>query len=223
MFLIIAMYVALLQSFNISLKYLLGESEKARWFLIHSFINTIVAILTFSDTVIFFESLTPVNVEASLSASLIVMSLHLFHGICCRLNHMDIIHHVLMLIVLIIPLVNPTHDYIVFSNYLLFFICGLPGAIDYLLMYLVETNRIDQMTERWCNYRLNSYLRGPGILYGTFSLYHHWLQSSTAFLAHFIAIIICFWNATYFTHSVSYALGKAEGKMWGFGSLKKTK
>lgn len=49
------------------------------------------------------------------------------------------------------------------ANLYFFFICGLPGAIDYFLLGLVKIERINRLTEKRINNALNLWLRGPGL------------------------------------------------------------
>ena len=44
------------------------------------------------------------------------------------------------------------------------FICGLPGGIDYLLLFLVKHQKIERLEEKRWNARINVWLRSPGLL-----------------------------------------------------------
>jgi hypothetical protein len=48
-----------------------------------------------------------------------------------------------------------------------FFLCGLPGGIDYLLLSLVKHNLIESITEKKINSNLNLLIRVPGVLLTT--------------------------------------------------------
>ena len=47
-------------------------------------------------------------------------------------------------------------------SYFLFFICGLPGMIDYGMLAI----GYDRREEKRINTYLNNYLRSPGIIFG---------------------------------------------------------
>ena len=78
-----------------------------------------------------------------------------------QVNSADIFHH------LVFAGVGNTSNYIVnygpIANAYFFFICGLPGCIDYFLLALVRCGAIDRMVEKNVNTVLNVWLRGPGL------------------------------------------------------------
>ena len=49
-----------------------------------------------------------------------------------------------------------------------FFICGLPGGLDYLMLALVKLRRMDRYAEKRINSRINVWLRSPGLLFAAF-------------------------------------------------------
>ena len=50
-------------------------------------------------------------------------------------------------------------------SFALFFLSGLPGAIDYMLLYLVKTNKINSISEKKIYTFLSAYIRAPGCTY----------------------------------------------------------
>ena len=52
----------------------------------------------------------------------------------------------------------------IISSFALFFLSGLPGAIDYMLLYLVKTNKINSVTEKKIYTFLSAYIIAPGCI-----------------------------------------------------------
>ena len=49
-------------------------------------------------------------------------------------------------------------------NAMAFFICGLPGGIDYIMLILVKKGHLTSATEKVWNARINVWLRSPGLM-----------------------------------------------------------
>ena len=179
--------------------------SKARWYAVHCAVNALVSVWTIPYVYIMLTESTPDYTDGSPLPSIFVMSLHLYHTISYTLNRGDIVHHTVMLLVLTIPLCNP--EFLGFSNYSLFFLCGLPGGIDYYLMYLVETKGFSRLKEKHYNIYLNTWLRSLGILYGVFRCYNDYLMG---YINGYIAapvILALTWNAQFYTSEVAQSYG----------------
>jgi hypothetical protein len=189
------------------------SSPKARWYLIHMAANIIVVIGTLPAVYLLLTehdisvhaNIIPVD---SVVPSLVVMALHLFHALCYKLSTDDKIHHTIMLTVLLVPLVSPNDIYLCITNHTLFFMCGLPGAIDYYLMFRVETGEIEKITEKRYNVVLNTWIRAPGILFGAFRCHIHMLDQANMTLVCIPVIIALIWNAQYYSSQVSQSYGR---------------
>jgi hypothetical protein len=189
------------------------NKQKARWFLLHAIGNSVVIILTINDTVSMLSTVDPLSIaESSHSVwpSVIVFALHIYHAIGYRLNFMDVLHHVVMLVILLMPLIHSNDQLFVgFTNFALFFLCGLPGGIDYYCMYCVEQGLMKRAWERYINVGLNFYIRSIGILYGAFMCYQSWLMGIIAPGYAFPVLIAFIWNAQFFSSLVAIAYGRS--------------
>lgn len=189
--------------------------DNHRWVLLHSILNLFIVCLTFSDMCTFLGSNDTIqvyrNVPHSIVPSLMVMSLHLYHVLCYKIRSVDIVaHHLIMMIVLAIPIINRHNNYFVmFCNYALFFLSGLPGGIDYFCMHLYYLGKIKKDTEKVINVYLNSYLRAPAILYGAFLIYRDWTNDELAFYYPMLVIPSFVWNAQHFSKAVSISYGQS--------------
>ena len=142
-------------------------------------------------------STTPIN---------LTVALHYYHMIFFDYLHtIDWIHHILMMYVGYNVYFNPEVGLV--SNYIIFFINGFPGGLDYILLILNKYNFIQSLTEKKLNSYINIWIRSPGILIGTYCLYlaryiqpnyHPNLIDSLSIFG------LLFWNAQYFTYRVVY-------------------
>jgi hypothetical protein len=193
-------------------------SPNHRWCCIHCFGNIVVVCCSFKATVTLLSSdLTIANEHnIDLSSCVIVMAMHMYHLMMYEIRQTSIlVHHIVMMSVLTIPFYYYDNEYfIIFSNYSLFFLCGLPGGIDYYLMHLVYTKKISKLTEKHINTQLNAYIRSPGILYGVFYVYRGYVNGmNIPFI--YIIIIICtyIWNAQFFSSEVAISYGYTLAKI----------
>ena len=51
-----------------------------------------------------------------------------------------------------------------------FFVCGLPGGLDYCMLAAVKLGLMTSMTEKRWNARINVWMRSPGLLLTSFCL-----------------------------------------------------
>jgi hypothetical protein len=189
--------------------------DNHRWVLLHSILNLFIVCLTFDDMCTFLGSNNTIqvyrNVPHSIVPSLMVMSLHLYHVLCYKLRSTDIIaHHLIMMLILSIPIINRHNNYFVmFCNYALFFLSGLPGGVDYFCMHLYYLGKIKKDTEKVINVYLNSYLRAPAILYGAFLIHRDWVNGELAYYYPLLVIPSFVWNAQHFSKAVSISYGQS--------------
>ena len=96
----------------------------------------------------------------------IVNSVHLYHMVAFRdLTSADYFHHLLF-----IPTIGLTGQLLpwgALGNWQAFFISGLPGGLDYFMLFLIKEGKMDKMKEKHYNANLNIWCRMPGILVAT--------------------------------------------------------
>jgi hypothetical protein len=89
-------------------------------------------------------------------------------------------------------------------NFLMFFLSGFPGGLDYIMLIFVKLGWMDSLKEKQINSQINTWIRGPGILIGAVLLYIHYhlgtLQVDPARM--FYSLIALYWNAQYFSNRV---------------------
>jgi hypothetical protein len=175
------------------------KNKYGRWFMLHFIINVFITLLTFEDVKDSFfnpdESNKPFTYYIS---GCLAFSLHLYHTLRFNLTQLDIYHHMISCF-LCTPLCY-LYQTKGLSCYL-FFCTGLPGGIDYLLLYMVKNKYIISLTEKRINSYLNTYIRMPG---GVVTSYLVFKDANIIYQNSFLSLFIytfsylVFLNATFF-------------------------
>lgn len=182
-----------------------------RWFMLHIVSNTFVCIFSFTDVWFLLGNPLHYTLSSSSVPRAITFALHMYHIVVIRkLSVIDWVHHVVMTTVLLISCFYV--ETITISNYNLFFTTGLPGGIDYVLLAMMKMGKLDKITEKKINSKLNVWIRGPGIIIGAYILFlqhsNNVIPTSQPLLWFIIPALL--WNAQYFTERVVYNYGRQE-------------
>jgi len=194
---------------DVIMRYLNVRKQSLRWFILHIITNFFVCLFTFNDVIDILQNPSLENNESYMVSKNVVFVLHFYHMVMfSNLQLIDWMHHVIMMLILLTPYYYPVST---LSNYLLFFLNGLPGGLDYLMLVLLAYNKIDKLTEKKVNSYLNAYLRGPGIVIGTYIAYLNYFNrlSDTNVLILSFSLFGMMWNAQYFTYRVVYNYSEA--------------
>eukprot|EP00756_Hemistasia_phaeocysticola_P009295 Hpha_TRINITY_DN14862_c0_g2::TRINITY_DN14862_c0_g2_i1::g.170408::m.170408 len=158
-----------------------ARKSRGRWFFVHSFANLLVCITAMRSMFgVLSDPINAVNVKVFHDTSLfgdasvwpltIVNSVHLYHMVAFRdLSAADYFHHLLF-----IPTIGLTGQMCAWGalgNWQAFFISGLPGGVDYFMLYLQKEAKLEKMQEKRYNANLNIWCRMPGILVATILAY----------------------------------------------------
>ena len=177
------------------------------YYLLHSLHNGVIIYLTGQEV---FNTLTDFNYIHSSSKNMLalecVFALHLYHlAVYWRKFRMDDwLHHILMIgIALPIGWITNSKSLL---GYSLFFTTGLPGGIDYALLFLNRNNWLNRNTEKAINAWLNTWIRSPGcISHATLTLML--ISVDTIMFSYMwwygiIAATLTFWNGQYFMRQI---------------------
>jgi hypothetical protein len=94
------------------------------------------------------------------------------------------------------------------QNFIAFFICGLPGGLDYLMLFGVKQGYFEKLDEKQWNARINVWVRSPGLMACCCFLYIAALYGPAESLCSsnkpvlFIAGILVFLNGQYYMQVV---------------------
>ena len=185
---------------------------EGRYYMNHFITNIIIVYYTFSCMINSYSH-NKIDILTSSSINIVhelISALHLYHILWYynNLRKDDWIHHILM-IGIVIPLtyMSPIGYYNMIGHGI-FFLTGLPGAIDYLLLFLVRNNIIHRNIEKTVNCLLNQWIRCPGCISNcTLILYNYnTLESSRndyyELFSIYLIVIIIYWNGVYFMNQV---------------------
>ena len=174
-----------------------------RWFFIHTFINGLVTYYNFSDTYLVLTNpiknpMLQMSPDA-FSATNVVVAAHVYHMVvfCDKLKPDEWFHHLVMMSF------NGISVYILGNKAQAasaFFLCGLPGLIDYSMLWGIKMGWVPKEYEKWTYLYVTTFIRSPGavvVTYISLSQLHllkeHWMLGYCALLAG-----INFWNGQYY-------------------------
>jgi hypothetical protein len=186
-------------------------NKQTAWYLLHVICNMIIIIMTFDDVIYSFTDMNKAFDKTlfNTSPSGITVGLHVFHIIndYKNLTIIDWLHHLISN--WFMAFVGVYYNNYPTWNCGIFFMCGLPGGIDYLLLFLVKRGKIKKITEKNINVYLNNWIRNPCIIY-TCSLNHSaYIQNIiyTPSYIYYISQFFILFNAIYFTQRVTLNYG----------------
>ena len=196
------------------LKFKRGTGGGTRWFTVHVFCNTLIVYYGYHDLIMMFtDPVKTIQTDeiSSINPIAFNVALHFYHVVAyySDLVFIDWLHHGVMFIITVPLLMSQNPTPIINANHC--FITGIPGGIDYLMLVLVKKNIINASTEKLINKHLNTWMRGPGIMwvvatgyiYGAYQLeYFSYRYSNFKFNCLMIILLTNYWNAQYFAERV---------------------
>ena len=168
----------------------------------------------FSYTDIFNYSIYSKNIDATI----ITFSLHFYHLVYYfnKLRFDDWLHHILM-IVFALPLSMVVNGGCLVGHSL-FFTTGLPGCIDYFMLFLVRNKWMKRINEKKYNNYINLWIRSPGCI-------SHAVLTTIIMLNHsnnfnifekcigFLTALLVYWNGIYFMNQVVVNYSEVKNKL----------
>jgi hypothetical protein len=165
--------IAIAVALMIPIDALFCRRTKARWWLLHAWANSLITIATASDAIHAIDAPQqscvghPSNVLSIYQA----LALHIYHAAFFNCTRDDIWHHVVFVGTLGALAIYYDFNGGPLVNLVVFFICGLPGGLDYVMLALVKHEKISALQEKAWNTRINVWLRSPGLLLSAFCTY----------------------------------------------------
>jgi len=179
-------------------------SVEGRYYANHALANTAIVSLTAKNVVDCYLMKFDATSESLRPTKSIVYGLHIYHMLMYRkkMRFDDWLHHGLM-----VGVALPLTEFVPPSAILghsMFFINGLPGMIDYSLLFLTRNNYIEKHTEKQVNRLLNIWVRCPGCVMTTgFILMNiRNTMSIQQKIASFAMAGCVYWNGIYFMDQV---------------------
>jgi hypothetical protein len=205
--------------FYVGVDKLIGNKCDGKYYLIHGLNNIIISYLTYNDVVSTFTDFGSVlTADISILPSIITYSLHMYHTFAYykKFTTDDWLHHILMGSALLAAHQFNTGRLI---NYSLFFTTGLPGMIDYFLLFMVKNNKLQSIFEKRINNYINLWLRSPGCISHTvltilvYNIYKNTLLSGPINqFGYLFTSSMTYWNGIYFMNKVVISYNKNYNK-----------
>lgn len=205
-------YICVLLAFDKIGKRVIEEyNDTTRWIYLHIITNIFTSTLTFPEM---YNTLYQSDVElyfnryVSPLASNITLGLHLYHLLFFgKLRSDDYIHHISMIGTMLVVNIYRGGS---ITNYLIFYLNGFPGLIDYTCLFITRMGGMESMTQKLVSLYINTWIRVPGILYGCSMLWLYWRLGYLDYIPNipiFFNLVTCFWNGPYYGMIVSYNYG----------------
>lgn len=143
--------------------------KKAQYFFLHILFNSWVTYICFNNALKVLINPNScysdfiISDTATLSTKGIVV-FHFYHSLMesKNLSFEDWVHHIISCFFVGAIGINCKGGRIV--DLINIFMCGIPGGIDYCLLFLVKYNIIDKLSEKRLNRLLNLLIRMPGMM-----------------------------------------------------------
>ena len=186
-----------------------------RFFLVHSVVNALIIWFSLHDMAsVIQDPGSSILAPFDLRPLQLVVALHVYHfKDYTSLTAVDWVHHLSVLYLAGITVYFKKDGPGPLCNFCLFFICGLPGLIDYLLLVGRRWRRVSALAEKKWNTILHLWVRCPGLmLYGgiayTANATTGW-RIRLAQLSFFVLPVLL--NGIYFAHRVCFNYGYTVG------------
>ena len=187
---------------------------EGRYYLLHTITNFSVVFLTLKDVMYTYLNFSNfINYPMNYPAMVITFGLHFYHTIWYfkKLRFDDWLHHILTCGIAL-PLASISNAGSLLGHSL-FYTTGLPGGIDYLMLFLNRNGLLSRITEKKVNNFLNLWIRCPGCISQAVLTVVGYNMVGTQLseydkITGLITALIVFWNGIYFMHQVvvNYAL-----------------
>jgi hypothetical protein len=179
---------------------------EGRYYFNHMICNSLVVYNTFHSMLNSYDInniITNQELESLYISRCAIYGLHLYHTIWYydKLRRDDWLHHILMIgIVLPLTSIIPQHNII---SHGIFFTTGLPGLIDYTLLFLNRNNIVPRYIEKKINSSINLWIRAPGCIMNTSLgisqiILNYNILTNYQFNSIIIINGLIYWNGIYF-------------------------
>ena len=185
-----------------------GWGTSQTWYFTHAVVNAFIVYAAWDD--VWYVLKNPLNAHAGFprgrtaDSMTPIMILHIFHIYAMPCTTEDYIHHAVS--VGLVGGIGCTVPWGYILNLMNFFICGLPGGIDYVLLFLVKAGLLKKLTEKRVNSQLNLMIRWPGIAISSYIAVMAKFNAGSApipgWLPIFSVVLLHSLNASYYCQKV---------------------
>lgn len=179
--------------------------DTSRYFLLHTLANLVITISSSSDMLSVLAD--PVNSslgKCNVLPTYMVPMLFAYHlSVFKNVPREEWEHHILFGL----GLAGPQLRYCIgpVQNAVGFFICGLPGGIDYAMLTAVKEGLLVSASEKRWNSRIQVWCRAPGILLSSYAIYlvskYSGIKAPSKLLP-YLAFLLASFNGQYYMQKV---------------------
>jgi len=176
------------------------------YYAVHAIHNALIVAFSMSDVLNTFTKFHELHqFHTNWTVVYLCFALHIYHMLVYwrSLRFDDWLHHGLMIgVALPIGCLIESHTFLGLN---LFFTTGLPGGIDYVLLFAVRNGYMYRHTEKNINTFLNVWIRSPGCVAMAALSLAATLSSSeydATTLVRLIPSLLTYWNGQYFMQQV---------------------
>ena len=181
---------------------------EGRYYFNHFIINSFTTYQTYNDVLLSYYKISNYyKFSINTIAVEYTFAIHIYHIIMYYHKFLfdDWLHHIVM-VLFTLPM-GLYFDCGPLMGHCIFFSTGLPGGINYLLLFLQRNKLIKKKTQKYVNYHLNLWIRQPGCissaLLSTIFLIHEVDKNSIINIFFSLYIIFSnYWNGIYFMEQV---------------------
>nr|QBK91474.1 MAG: hypothetical protein LCPAC302_00940 [Pithovirus LCPAC302]QBK91551.1 MAG: uncharacterized protein LCPAC302_01710 [Pithovirus LCPAC302] len=188
---------------------------RARYFTLHGIWNILISSLIIPDLFKFIMDPLGPSQDATQWPGIFVAAIHFWHCIAYSgLTWDDYFHHIVFATTL--TSANFIWDWGYGANFLIFFICGLPGGLDYIMLACVKHGYLSKIKEKRWNRYLNTWIRSPGCIASACSIWVNWMAGNTnhiPVLVKIVMILLVISNGQYYSSRVTASWAIHEHKL----------
>lgn len=180
---------------------------EAQYFALHTWVNGMIVVISIPYTLQLLQDPSRgmfCDTEkgcANQLPNVLTTALHLYHMWMFTMKPIDLIHHIPAFIAAFFNMMYPTGP---IQNFTFLFIMGIPGGYDYALLVGIKHGYLGKMVEKRANSKLNLWLRSPGLIVSSFSIYQSLMTHPHEFMSYYhmggaaLVMVHNLWNAQYF-------------------------
>lgn len=196
-------------------------SRKTAWLLLHALFNTLVTVVSLQEAWAVFcspvgEGYKPAKWwgtnPGSLFGAIAIGAFHMHHFVFFSVTLEDVVHHLINAgVVVVIGALCPWGKFTALSN---FAMCGVPGGLNYYVLWLRGLNAVSRMAQKRFNRPMNIVLRYPIQLITVYGLAVAWFDGTVMPDMHPVTAVAMVLGITAHTLNALYYADQVVGNFW---------
>ena len=207
-------------AFSISLYFLdtilriITKNQKSTWFFLHSYGNAIITTYCIYHILPIIKNPTQIieTNEEIYDTTMLILILHIYHIIFFKSSKADLFHHISFVFVgTFFKLIFNLGKIICFFH---FFICGLPGCIDYFVLGLNKINIVSREKRLTLANEINVWVRAPGLIASNTLMVLYFFKNYNGALPYILSLGSYFFTSFNGIYYMRQVFSANEQKKW---------